>query len=364
LWVSDSLENDLAALKEELESKIDTEASDVVIGFVGRSRDELEHRLLRLGHSDTPGRYLVISHRAGRDMALVLLHELAHAFGVPHVRDVPSIMNEELHRQHRRFDPASSAILRNNARMDFQDGDPFAGCRLETLQAIYDDLAERGNPVADLIAVVGESYRLRGQPSAAEGAYRRALRLDPDLVSAKLGLGVMALRSGRPSEAANLLEEVQRASPDLPGVEINLAIAYTRLGQTASAIRSYERALDLNPENVVAMNNLGLLYSRDDDVERAEEMFRSAVRIDPDFVEAWNNLGVLYEETDRADEAIRVYETSLSVRETAQAHRNLASVLLDQGRRDEAREHMKASLEIDPHQPGADQMRRWLSLPR
>jgi tetratricopeptide (TPR) repeat protein len=293
-WNSSSPDYDLAALHDELAREVPPGEEDLVIGLTGAEGPSEERRLLKLGHSDTPGRLLLVSSRAGPDLPLVLRHELAHSFGVPHVRDVPSVMNEEVRRDRTGFDEVSAAILRNNIDLDFKSPVPFAGCRLEPLRAAYDALAERGNAVADLVALVGDGYRRRGRLDEAEEAYRRAAGLDPDLLNARLGLGMIAMARHQYAEAARLFEEVRQVDPDIRGVDLNLGLAYAALDQDASAEFAWRRAI-----------------------------------------------------TAALDDA-----------EAAVAHRNLASLLLEQKRREEAREHIEASLRLNPAQADADEMRK------
>ena len=68
--------------------------------------------------------------------------------------------------------------------------------------------------------------------------------------------------------------------------------------------------------------------------------------------------GSLLLKTDQVDRAIEAFETSLQMGESAVAHRNLAGVLLAKHRESEAREHLVASLRLDPDQSDADSLRR------
>lgn len=291
-WYSSSPDHDLSALHDELRVKVPAGQSDLVLGLAGAIEPSDERRLVKLGHSDTPGRHLLLSSRAGSDLPLVLRHELAHVFGLPHVQDVPSLMNPEVHRNWPGFDETSAAILRNNANLDFRSDAPYAGCRLEPLRALLDALAERGNAVADLVALVGDAYRRRGQLDEAEEAYRAAADMDPDLLSARLGLGLTALALDRWAEAARLLEEVRQRDHRVRGVDLNLGLAYARLDQDANAEFAWRRAI-----------------------------------------------------AGAADDT-----------EAAVAHRNLASLLLEQQRNGEALEHIEASLRLNPGQADASKL--------
>ena len=356
-WTSRSSDYDLSALHDEMAAAVDAGDADIVIGFTGGPEFTEQRHLVKLGHSDTPGPRLVVTGRAGDDLAIVLRHELGHAFGVPHVRSVPSIMNEDVRSDRSRFDPMSAAIIENNVDIDFRSQDPFAGCRLDRLEALYLEMAEAGNLSADLLALVGDSHRRRGDKGEAERVYRRALELDSNLMGARLGLGMLAMAGSRYPEAVRLYEDARRDDPNIPGIDMNLGIAYTELGQAKSAQAAYVRAIEADPKDAAAMNNLALLYLEDGRMEEAEALFKRAIEARPRFMEALNNLGMLYQRWNRPDAAIQTFRSALRVSETALTHRNLASVLLTSGRRAEAKKHIEASLRMDPAQPDADELK-------
>jgi len=143
-WQSDSPDHDLAALQDEMFSKVTTSRAELIVGFAGATGGRGNRRVLRLGHADTPGRHLMISDRSGRDLPLVLRHELGHVFGLPHVSHAVSVMNEGVESGQIRFDSLSAAILRNNARLDFLSDDPLARCNLGSLWGLYDQVGRNG----------------------------------------------------------------------------------------------------------------------------------------------------------------------------------------------------------------------------
>jgi len=356
-WSSHSNEYDLAALHDELIEDVPAEDADLVIGFTGKDGEVEPRRLVKLGHSDTPGSWLVVTDRAGSELGLVLLHEIGHAFGLPHVR-VPSVMNEQVHPDRVKFDSVCAAILRNNRDLEFRSRDPFAGCRLQALQALYDQLAARGDDVAELYAVLGDSYRRRGETYAAEEAYRKAADMNPSLLNPRLGLGMIAMYAKRWSDAVRYFEEARGTDPGIQGGDMNLGLAYEKLGMRGNAIAAYRRAIAIDRSDANAMNNLALLYMDEGDDEEAETALLDALQVRPGFCEAHSNLGLLYRKMKHPEQAARAFEESLKCRETPLAHRNLASALLDLGRNDEALRHIEASLRLDPDQKDAAELRR------
>jgi tetratricopeptide (TPR) repeat protein len=83
--------------------------------------------------------------------------------------------------------------------------------------------------------------------------------------------------------------------------------------------------------------------------DAAAQRLLQAVEIDPDYVEAWNNLGNVLAEQDRAPEAVRAYQSALAVEPL--------------GHREEAEEHWRRYLELDPHSSWARQVRARLEAP-
>lgn len=298
-WESDSPDYDLAALHRELARKVALGSGDMILGLVGRVTPTSERRLLRLGHSDTPGPVLVVSGQAGAGLALIVRHELGHGFGVPHVVGVPSIMNEEVRARNPSFDQVSAAIIRNNAAINFRDADPLANCRLEPLHALYQTLQGQGAELADLIAVIGDSHRIRKEYQDAARAYREAQALDPDLLSARLGLGDLALRTDDAGEAVRLFESVREVMPDIAGLDTSLGLAYSAAGERAKAIVAYRRALENDPTDASAMNNLALLYVDDGRYDEAESLLREAIARDDQPIYR-SNLALLQRRAGRA----------------------------------------------------------------
>lgn len=119
---------------------------------------------------------------------------------------------------------------------------------------------------------LGVAYQGTNQMAKATEAYRRALRIDPELV-----------------EAWN-----------------NLGLAYGRTNQTAKAIEAYQQALRIDPEHFNAWYNLGLAYWTTNR-PKAIEAFQEALHIDPEDVAAWYSLRLVYRIEGRANEVIGVY---------------------------------------------------------
>jgi tetratricopeptide (TPR) repeat protein len=116
----------------------------------------------------------------------------------------------------------------------------------------------------------GLAHARRNEPDAAAAAYRKAIRINPQLV-----------------EAYN-----------------NLGLLLADQGQLDAAIEQYQAALRVNPTDAAAHSNLGIAFAQLKRLPEAIAHFRQAVRAQPDLTTAWFNLGVaLALQGDRAEAA-------------------------------------------------------------
>lgn len=108
------------------------------------------------------------------------------------------------------------------------------------------------------------------------------------------------------------------------------------------AIDAYRRALDIDPEHPATHLNLGRLLHEAADFEAAERHYRAALSGD-DEATARFNLAVVLEDQGRDDEARLTYLELLDDDDTyADAHYNLAGLYERLGRKDAAVRHLKA----------------------
>ncbi|HVW22220.1 MAG TPA: tetratricopeptide repeat protein [Opitutaceae bacterium] len=85
----------------------------------------------------------------------------------------------------------------------------------------------------------------------------------------------------------------------------------------------------------------------------AETLYRETIARNPACWLAYSNLGTLYLEQGRAADAERCLERALAIKPDADAHYNLANVLLAEGRLEEALPHYREALRLKPAYPEA-----------
>ena len=92
--------------------------------------------------------------------------------------------------------------------------------------------------------------------AASKNAYRKAVRLKPASLEARLGLLLPLLASGSLAEVAVVAAEVLQADPLNYLGNLRLASAYYQLGRYSSAAICYERLRRIYPGDLSVMSGL------------------------------------------------------------------------------------------------------------
>jgi len=114
---------------------------------------------------------------------------------------------------------------------------------------------------------LGEALRKRGMLDESEAAFREALKLEPDLLDARLNLVVLALQRERWQRAVELSSELMQEPSFLNPSRalVNRGWAYYKLGDVARAESDFREALEIDSSLYQAHLNLGIvLYERED----------------------------------------------------------------------------------------------------
>ena len=117
----------------------------------------------------------------------------------------------------------------------------------------------------------------KGDPAAAEAAFRKAIELDANHYGAYVALSSLLRSQGRTDEALDVLGPVEKAAMDDPFLATSLGTAYLNSGSP----------------------------------DRGESWFRAALEDDPDNVDAQASLGAALEAQGQLDEALSEYDTAL-----------------------------------------------------
>jgi lipoprotein NlpI len=107
--------------------------------------------------------------------------------------------------------------------------------------------AERpGDP--QVLNDLGNLLVLADRPEEAESAYRQALELAPEMISARYNLGLLLLQTERPKEALAEFRKVVEAEPDHAWAHYQIGAIYDQRGSEHQAVKEYGKAFRLDPQ--------------------------------------------------------------------------------------------------------------------
>ena len=95
---------------------------------------------------------------------------------------------------------------------------------------------------------LGETYRSKGDPANAEGAYRRALRANEQYAHAYVALSAVLGGQGKWKDAASVLTRCVEVLPDYAPGWMELGRAWLRLSRPAEALNAFDNVLAVSSD--------------------------------------------------------------------------------------------------------------------
>jgi len=159
---------------------------------------------------------------------------------------------------------------------------------------------------------LGNVYYVSSQPELARAAYVKAVSLDSSLALAHTNLAsIYTDRFGETDQAIAEYEAAIRADPKLPEARVGLGNLYLKTGRAAEAIPHFTAAILGNPNYGEAYLGLGNALYMTGRIGEAATQFEIAARLLPDSAGARYNFGLALLQLGRLDEAVRQFEETL-----------------------------------------------------
>jgi tetratricopeptide (TPR) repeat protein len=210
---------------------------------------------------------------------------------------------------------------------------------LQTLETDPDAYYIRSN--------LGVIYFDRGDYSAAEREWKRALAGKPDSVATLVDLALIQTREKRYPEAAELLQRAIRLKPLYADAHYNYGALLDKTGDSAKALQEYERAVEVAPLDAVAHRWYGKALVARGMREPAEQELQRSLALQPVY-DTFQDLTRLYlneGKNESAEATLRKFLAMFS--SDAEGHFQLARILEAKGMKDEARAQYLAGLATD-----------------
>jgi tetratricopeptide (TPR) repeat protein len=242
-------------------------------------------------------------------------------------------------------------------------------------------------------------HLVRGRFEEARVAFNDAIRLDSLNGAAHDGLANILIHEGKTEEAMRELQIALRFDPNQQRALATLASLLSQQGDQDKALEVAKKALKAAPKFATLHNNLGLIYRRKNQFDLAEKHYKLAIEYEPRQDAAYVNLAQLYRRKGKEEEAIKQFQAAIDANpwrpnvvglvnmgghyfktqdyrkalvhyvkalqvepDYALAHRNVATIyaLPDFFSPKRVVFHLRRTLELEPDQEGADQLRKLL----
>jgi tetratricopeptide (TPR) repeat protein len=140
---------------------------------------------------------------------------------------------------------------------------------------------------------------------------------------------------------------VSDADSTKPKIGPDLYVASARLhehnGNFIGAAEQYEKALKIDPNNLVAMLSCAHMLDRQGKLDQATPLYQRAAQTHPHEAAAFNDLGLCYARRRMLNESIAALSDAVRLQPERELYRNnLATVLVEQNRADEALKQLQA----------------------
>lgn len=194
--------------------------------------------------------------------------------------------------------------------------------------------------------------------SASGKDLQHMLQLNADQPSGQMQLAQFDFARHNTSSAIQHMETAIRWDPNSPPFHHDLAMMFSTTGQTQLAITKLRDAIKLAPNHAEYHYELGLALAETGDMPAVITTLQEAVRLDPSLARAWYNLGLArngQKDVAGALEALQHGETA-DPRDPGIPYAR-ATILAQQGRRQEAIAALDRALSIAPGYGEAFQLR-------
>ncbi|MCK4401793.1 tetratricopeptide repeat protein [bacterium] len=130
---------------------------------------------------------------------------------------------------------------------------------------------------------MGVAYYQLGHHQEAIGAYKQAIRINPNYANAHYNLGVVYGKKLKCyHEAIKAYNQAVCISPDFTKAHYNLGAAYCDIGHWDKAIEAYKQAIRINPNDVGTHYRLGMAYLSSEDKNSALAQYKILKNLDKD----------------------------------------------------------------------------------
>lgn len=186
--------------------------------------------------------------------------------------------------------------------------------------------------------------------SDASEIFQQVIQVDPCHPRALNALAIIALGDGNYIEAHAYLDKVLMVHPSFEKALNTRGTVLVRQGDVAGAIENFNLALQLNPAFPEPYGNLAELYFRQGRYGESVGQYRQLIALTPHSFKAYYGLGTSLRANKEHLEAIVAFRKARTINPAiASAWAATADTLCELGLLGEAKQEIRAALQIEPH---------------
>lgn len=182
----------------------------------------------------------------------------------------------------------------------------------------------------------------------AEEAANRAIRLNPELLEARLARAQIYRANSRHAESIRELQDVLKVNPSWTDAWIHLAASYREAGDMEKAIAAQRQAVELQPGYWRCWSQLANLFFRLARYDDAAAAYQEVIRLLPDDNQGYALLAAVETKRGNSAEALAVYQRMPSPVSNATLAGNIGTAYYYEGKFDEARKLYQQAIQLEP----------------
>jgi eukaryotic-like serine/threonine-protein kinase len=163
----------------------------------------------------------------------------------------------------------------------------------ESAKAAVEEARDLNSKLPEVQLAIAEFNLRTGSYEDAVSGFQRTLELDPDNVSAHVGLGNANDSIGQTEVAEKAFRQAIEISPQCWSCYNELGAFLNGHARYHEAALAWEKVTELTPDNVWGYTNVGAAYFNSGQFTKASDYFSRALKLAPDNADLYSNAGTV-----------------------------------------------------------------------
>jgi tetratricopeptide (TPR) repeat protein len=177
----------------------------------------------------------------------------------------------------------------------------------------YDDAKEemylkqaiaKNDFIADAHNNLGIIYTDQGKYDLAKRSFQKAIKVDPEYLTAYMNIGVVYDKEGKYEESLEMYKTIVGKYPKYPLGLVNLGIGYRRLERYDEAMVYFKRAVEVKPDYAFGWGEVAYIHLQKKNYKEAIKTYKTALKYEPKNKYSLANIGYCYVQIEDYNNAI------------------------------------------------------------